>query len=92
MTRAKPVGAAGEVRQKFAFEMQMRWWASPRRSLWGGSPLPSPPLPEIPRAPWENNAPEGLLKYLSGWDVPAPALRRAQGGGRGSIPKAKDGG
>lgn len=63
-----------------------------------GKPAPQsvgrvpPPLPEIPRAPWENNAPEGLLKYLSGWDVPAPALRRAQGGGRGSIPKANDGG
>lgn len=48
MTRAKPVGAAGEVRQKFAFEMQMRWWASPRRSLWGGSPLPSPRSPGLP--------------------------------------------
>lgn len=59
---------AGEVRQKFAFEMQMRWWASLRCRLWGGSPLPSR---EVPRAPRENNAPEeGLNATRAGTSGP----------------------
>ena len=53
----------------------------------GGSPFPSA---EIPRTPRENNAPEGLLKYLSGWDVLAPGVRRAPSGGRGNVPKLSE--
>lgn len=70
MTRAKPVGAAaaaaGDVRQKFVFEMQMRWWASQLSSLWGGSPLPSPPQPPTPRSlelPGKTMSQRGCLNH-----------------------------
>ena len=53
----------------------------------GGSPFPSA---EIPRTPRENNTSEGLLKYLSGWDVLAPGVRRAPGGGRGNVPNVSE--
>lgn len=91
-TRAKPVGAAGsgQVQQKFAFEMQMRRWASLHCRLWGGSALP-PPLPEVPRAPLENNAPEEWLQCHSDRDVRAPGLRCARRGGRGSVSEANPG-
>lgn len=73
-----------EVRPKFAFEMQMGWWASGAAVRGAG-----PPPPPRPPGPPGDNAPEERPKRRSGRDVRALGWRRARVAAAGAFPKRR---